>query len=162
MKVIKFYSLLLSLMFSVSFGLSNVKAQEVKPEVDICTELKKSNLSISDDKFVVAGEVYAPSIFKVKNQPLDVFQAIAMVGGIRKTVSEFEIVLIKCSPSIKITASLKSEDFRKIKKGIKIDVKLSDLEIKGGEIVMVLDTSSKETPSILPAFKPSHCGLFPN
>ncbi len=154
MKVINFRFTLFVWIFLFVFGFSSINAQQGQQENSVCIELKKAALSVADDEVLVAGEVIAPRIIKVKKPPFTISMYLAMVGGIRRPASIKNIQVFKCLSDSETVEGIIVTNLEKIKKGIE-----PDLEIKGGEIILVLDNDSKKTPSVLKAFEPRYCGI---
>ena len=135
MKGLNLFSILFLSVFLFSFGFLNVKAQDIKHENNICLELKSAAHIVGDNKVLVAGEVLAPAILNVGTSPFTLFQSLAMVGGIKKTSSEKNILIIKCSPEIKLVKSLTFEEYNRTKKKGFGD----DPELDGGDVVLVVN-----------------------
>ncbi len=154
MKVINFRFTLFVWIFLLIFGFFNIDAQEVQQENSVCIELKNAALYVADNEVLVAGEVLAPQIVKVKKTPFTITMSLAMVGGIKRTASIKNIQVFKCLLDSETVEGIIVTNLEKIKKGIEPDLKL-----KGGEIILVLDNDSKKTPSVLKAFEPRYCGI---
>lgn len=152
MKATKLYLLFFSFLLLISFGFYSAKAQETKHGDNVCNELKIAALSVAVDEIVVAGEVIAPQTVKTRKTLTTLSHYLASVGGIKRPTSGETIQIVKCSSNLETVESVALADYAKIKKGLE-----PDLELKGGEIIIVLNSNSEETPSVLPAFKP-HCG----
>jgi len=154
MKAINFHFTLFVWTLLFIFGFSGINAQEIQRENSVCIELKDVGLSLADDEVLVAGEVSAPAIIKVKKPSYTLTMYLALVGGIKRNAPTKSIQVFKCRSNSETAESITVTNLEKIKKGIE-----PDLEIKGGEIILVLDNNSRKSPLVLEAFEPRHCGL---
>lgn len=145
---------------TIVFGLFLIPclAQEIKQENSVCIELKNANLSVDSNKVLVAGsEVISPQFVSLRKPISTLRAALAAVGGLKRKTSIRFISVFNCSLDSAISEDVIVTDYEKIKSGIE-----PDLELKGGEIIIVQDKSSKEFPSVLPLFEPrcsSGCGV---
>lgn len=131
-------------------------AQEEKQENFVCNELRTASLTVAKDKILVAGWVVSPAIIKVREQTTTLSQYIAMTGGVKRgTANNKNILVFNCSFDSGMSENTIFADYKKIIIGDE-----PDLELKGGEIVIVQRRDIKQFPSVLPAFDEKFgCGI---
>jgi hypothetical protein len=143
--------LLLTIIFAV-FVVSGL-AQEEKQANSVCIELKNAKLSVANDKVLVAGEVLNSKILELQPKPMShLLNYVAMVGSLHQRNASRRILVFNCLPNSNTAENVIIKNHTEIRRGTE-----TDLEIKGGEIIIALNKNSKEIPSVLPLFEPQ-CG----